>query len=123
MPEKQLITDGKLSGKTIAIKDTILVTNQIKFIVNILGATMFEVEGYGEELYNGDQLISFNSKTIQNKKEKFVRLTLDNSIKTQYLHFMDYPGAFSIFPLDRINSLCIHSFPICTMQHHIWCGY
>ena len=58
-----------------------LVTNQFKFKVKLLGATVFEVEGIGEEKYLKDQLISFNSKTLQNKKEKFVNLTLNNETK------------------------------------------
>jgi len=53
------------------------VTNQIKFIVKLFGATIFRVEGFGEEKYNKDQLISYKSKTKQNKKEKFVDLKLD----------------------------------------------
>ena len=58
-----------------------LVTNQFKFKVKLLGATVFEVEGIGEEKYLKDQLISFNSKTLQNKKEKFVNLTLNKETK------------------------------------------
>ena len=58
-------------------KENVLVTNQIKFTVKLLGATIFDVESYGEEKYNNDKLISFNSKTKQNKKEKFVNLLLD----------------------------------------------
>ena len=57
------------------------VTNQFKFEVKLLGATVFEVEGIGEEKYLKDQLISFNSKTLQNKKEKFVNLTLNKNTK------------------------------------------
>ena len=53
------------------------VTNQIKITVKLLGATIFDIEGYGEEKYNNDKLISFNSKTKQNKKEKFVSLVLN----------------------------------------------
>ena len=62
-------------------KDITLVTNQFKFEVKLLGATVFEVEGIGEEKYLKDQLISFNSKTLQNKKEKFVNLTLNKETK------------------------------------------
>ena len=58
-------------------KEDVLVTNQIKFTVKLLGATIFDVESYGEEKYNNDKLISFNSKTKQNKKEKFVNLKLN----------------------------------------------
>ena len=54
--------------------DETIITNQIKFSVKILGATIFKVEGYGEEKYFKDQLISYNSRTLQNDKEKFVNL-------------------------------------------------
>ena len=57
------------------------VTNQIKFVVKLLGATVFQVEGYSEEKYIKDQLISFNSKTLQNDKEKFVNLELNKKSK------------------------------------------
>ena len=61
--------------------DVTVVTNQFKFDVKFLGATIFKVEGIGEETYLKDQLISFNSKTLQNKKEKFVKLTLNKKTK------------------------------------------
>ena len=62
-------------------KDITVVTNQFKFEVKILGATIFEVEGIGEEKFLKDQLISFISKTLQNKKEKFVNLTFNKETK------------------------------------------
>ena len=42
------------------------ITNQLKFSVKLLGATIFQVESFGEEKYIKDQLISFKSKTLQN---------------------------------------------------------
>ena len=51
-------------------KDTTLIKNEIKFTVKLLGATIFKVEGYGEEEYNKENLISFSSETKQNKKKK-----------------------------------------------------
>ncbi len=39
----------------------------------------------GEEIYLKDNLISFQSKTLQNKKEKFVNLKLDKIIKSLIL--------------------------------------
>ena len=58
-----------------------IVKNQYKFEVKLLSATIFKVEGYGEEIYLKDNLISFQSKTLQNKKEKFVSLKLDKNKK------------------------------------------
>ena len=60
-----------------------IVTNQIKFSVKVLGAIIFQVEGYGEEKYLKDQLISYVSKTIQNDKKKFVNLDFDKD-KNKY---------------------------------------
>ena len=57
--------------------DEVQVTNQTKITVKLFGATIFDIESYGEEKYKNDKLISFISKTKQNKKEKFVNLKLD----------------------------------------------
>ena len=57
--------------------DETIITNQIKFSVKLLGVNIFQVEGYSEEKYFKDQLISYNSKTLQNDKEKFVNLVFD----------------------------------------------
>ena len=62
----------------------IQVTNQIKITVKLLGTIIFDVEGYGEEKYIDDKLISFNSKTKQNKKQKFVSLSL-NEEKNRFI--------------------------------------
>ena len=81
--EMEIYRNGELIGYNYYFfdrKDEITtVTNQIKFSVKILGATIFQVEGYGEEKYMKDQLISYNSKTLQNEKKKFVNLTYNKN--------------------------------------------
>ena len=72
-----------------------IVTNQIKFSVKILGATIFQVEGYGEEKYLKDQLISYDSKTLQNNKEKFVNLIFDNDKNKFNIKGSSYSGEAS----------------------------
>ena len=72
--------------------DTTLITNQIKFTVKLLGATILDVEGYGEEKYINDKLMSFNSKTKQNKKEKFVNLSLNKDINKFIIKGSSYSG-------------------------------
>ena len=76
-------------------KGDVLVTNQIKFTVKLLGATIFDVESYGEEKYNNDKLISFNSKTKQNKKEKFVNLKLNTENNKFIVKGSSYSGEAS----------------------------
>ena len=56
-----------------------IITNQFKFVVKLLGATIFEVEGFGKEKYLKDKLISYQSKTLQNNKKKFVNLNYNKN--------------------------------------------
>jgi len=76
--EMEIFRNGELIGYNYYIfsrkGDETIVTNQIKFSVKLLGATIFQVEGFGEEKYIKNQLISYNSKTLQNDKKKFVNL-------------------------------------------------
>ena len=75
--------------------DETIVTNQIKFSVKLLGTTIFKVEGYGEEKYFKDQLISYNSKTLQNNKKKFVNLLFNKDTKKLDIIGSSYNGEVS----------------------------
>ena len=79
--EMEIFRNGELIGYNYYFftrkGDETIVTNQIKFSVKLLGTTIFQVEGYGEEKYIKDKLISYDSKTLQNDKEKFVNLIFD----------------------------------------------
>jgi hypothetical protein len=72
------------------------VTNQINFSVKVFGATIFQVEGYGEEKYLKDQLISYDSKTLQNDKEKSVNLVFDKDKNKFNIKGSSYSGEASI---------------------------
>ena len=76
--EMEIFRNGELIGYNYYFfsrkGDETIVTNQIKFSVKLLGATIFQVEGFGEEKYIKNQLILYNSKTLQNDKKKFVSL-------------------------------------------------
>ena len=85
--EMEILKDGEVIGYNYYFfkkdKNKTIVTNQIKFTVKLFGATVFEIEGYSEEKYIKDKLISFNSKTLQNDKKKFVNLKL-NELTNEY---------------------------------------
>ena len=97
--EMEILKDGEVIGYNYYFfkknKNETIVTNQIKFTVKIFGATMFEIEGYGEEKYIKDKLISFNSKTRQNKKEKFVNLKLNEERNEFEIKGSSYSGKAS----------------------------
>ncbi|MBD1109670.1 hypothetical protein IDH26_06210 [Pelagibacterales bacterium SAG-MED50] len=97
--EMEILRDGEVIGYNYYFfkkdSDNTTVTNQLKFTVKLFGATIFEVESYGEEKYIKDKLISFNSKTQQNKKDKYVQLKL-NEEKNQYdIKGSSYTGSAS----------------------------
>ena len=98
--EMEIFRNGKLIGYNYYFfkrkGDETTVTNQIKFSVKLLGATIFKVEGYGKEKYLKDQLISYDSKTLQNDKEKFVNLFFDKDKNKFYIKGSSYSGEASI---------------------------
>jgi hypothetical protein len=98
--EMDIFRNGELIGYNyyffIRKGDETIVTNQIKFSIKLLGATIFQVEGYGEEKYLKDQLISFDSKTLQNDKEKFVNLVFDKDKNKFNIKGSSYSGEASI---------------------------
>ena len=98
--EMEILRNGEIIGYNYYFftrkGDETIVTNQIKFSVKLLGATIFQVEGYGEEKYLNDQLISYNSKTLQNGKEKFVSLFFDKDQNKFNIKGSSYTGEASV---------------------------
>ncbi len=94
--EMEILRNGEVIGYNFYFfkrdGNNTTVTNQIKFTVKLFGATVFEVEGYGEEKYNKEQLISYESKTRQNKKNKFVDLKYDNQSNQFKVNGSSYTG-------------------------------
>ena len=98
--EMDIFRNGELIGYNYYFftrkGDETVVTNQIKFSVKLLGATIFKVEGYSEEKYIKDQLVSYDSKTLQNDKEKFVNLVLNKDKNKFNIKGSSYIGEASI---------------------------
>ena len=98
--EMDILRNGEIIGYNYYFftrkGDQTTVTNEIKFSVKVLGAIIFKVEGYGEEKYLKDQLISYNSKTLQNDKEKFVSLVFDKDKNKFNIKGSSYSGEASV---------------------------
>ena len=98
--EMEIFRNGELIGYNNYFftrkGDETIITNEIKFSVKLLGATIFQVEGSGEEKYIKDQLISYNSKTLQNDKEKFVNLVFDKNKQKFIIKGSSFSGEASI---------------------------
>ena len=98
--EMDIFRNGELIGYNYYFfsrkENKTIIINQIKFSVKLLGATIFQVEGYGEEKYIKDQLISYDSKTLQNNKEKFVNLVFNKDKNKFDIKGSSYSGEASI---------------------------
>ena len=85
--EMEILRDGKVIGYNYYFfnkeNDVITIKNQIKFKVNLFGIEVFKLEGQGIEKHKNNKLVSYESKTLQNNKEKFVNLTY-NSEKNKF---------------------------------------
>jgi hypothetical protein len=96
----EILRDGEVIGYNYYFfkkdSDNTTVTNQLKFSVKLFGATIFEVESFGEEKYIKDKLISFNSKTSQNKRDKFVQLKLNDEENEYDIKGSSYTGSASL---------------------------
>jgi len=94
--EMEILRNNKIIGYNYFFfkreKDLTLITNQFKFETKVLGITVFEVEGFSEEKYYKDALISFKSKTKQNKKDKYVDLTFDKKNNEFIINGSSYSG-------------------------------
>ena len=98
--EMEILRDGKVIGYNYYFfkkdRDNTTVTNQLKFTVKLFGATIFEIEGYGEEKYIKDKLVSFSSKTLQNNKDKYVELKLNEQKNGYDVKGSSYTGKASL---------------------------
>ena len=61
------------SGDEISVKSVIV------FKIKKLGIVLYKYHAEGVEVYKDGQLIKFNSKTDQNKKNKYVNMILENN--------------------------------------------
>jgi len=94
--EMEIFRNGELIGYNYYFfkrnGEETTITNQLRFSVKLLGATIFQVESFGEEKYVGDQLISYKSKTLQNDKKKFVEVFFDEENRNFKINGSSYKG-------------------------------
>ena len=87
--EMEIFRNGELIGYNYYFfkrnGEETTITNQLRFSVKLLGATIFQVESFGEEKYVGDQLISYKSKTLQNDKKNLQTLPIITKVKNLIL--------------------------------------
>ena len=73
-------------------KDTMMVENYTKFIVEMFGVKVFSIDSKSKEIYQKDKLISFESTTLQNDKKKYVKLNYDEKKNKFIINASSYVG-------------------------------
>ena len=59
--------------------DKLIVDSEINFEIKKLGVTLYKYHVKGAEVYEKGKLVKFNSKTLQNKKKKYVNLLSEDN--------------------------------------------
>ena len=79
--EMDIYRNGEIIGfsnyEFISNENIIEVINKTEFEVKVLGVKLFSIKSISKEKYVNDQLVEFNSETLQNDKKKFVNLNYD----------------------------------------------
>ena len=94
--EMEILKDGKVIGYNYyffeKVDDIMIIKNQIQVKVTLLGVEVLNIEGYGIEKHKNDKLISYESKTLQNDKEKFVNLIYNSEVNKFEINGSSYVG-------------------------------
>ena len=68
------------------------IENEVSFKINKHGIDLYQYYATGEEYYNNGVFSGFNSKTNQNKKEKYVNIKIDPNDKNLIIDGSSYKG-------------------------------
>ena len=72
--------------------DTMIVENYTKFNVELFGVKVFSINSKAKEIYKKNNLLSFESSTLQNDKKKFVKLIYDENKNKFVINGSSYVG-------------------------------
>ena len=72
--------------------DTMIVENYTKFNVELFGIKVFSINSKAREIYKKNNLLSFESSTLQNDKKKFVKLIYDENKNKFIINGSSYVG-------------------------------
>ena len=72
--------------------DIMIVENYTKFDVEMFGVKVFSINSKSKEKYQRNELLSFESSTLQNDKKKFVKLIYDENKNKFIINGSSYVG-------------------------------
>ena len=77
-------------------KDNLTVKSEVEFKITKLGIQLYKYFAESEENYKQNKFHSFSSNTLQNKKEKYVKILVNNEKKELLIDGSSYRGPTSI---------------------------
>jgi len=69
-----------------------IIDSEIKFKITKLGVDLYQYYAVGQERYNDGVFSGFSSETNQNKKEKYVNISIDKTDKNLVIDGSSYKG-------------------------------
>ena len=72
--------------------DNLTVKSVVNFKITKLGIDLYKYFAESTEIYNKNTFTSFSSTTLQNKKDKYVNINLDNKKNKLYIDGSSYKG-------------------------------
>ena len=73
--------------------ENLIINNEVSFKITKLGIDLYNYYAKGVEKYNNGIFSGFNSKTNQNKKEKYVNITVDSNNKNLIIDGSSFKGS------------------------------
>jgi len=75
--------------------DTLSIKSEVNFKITKLGVDLYKYFAASEEIYKNNKFFKFSSKTKQNKKEKYVNISVDNIEDNVIIDGSSYKGKAS----------------------------
>ena len=75
--------------------DTLSIKSEVNFKITKLGVDLYKYFAASEEIYKNNKFFKFSSKTKQNKKEKYVNISVDNIEDNLIIDGSSYKGKAS----------------------------
>ena len=101
--EMDVLRNGKKIGYNkylfIAKNDFFIVKNETNFVAKVIGLNLLSINSSSTETYKNGKLMKYKSKTIQNKKNKFNDLVLNEKKKIYNIKVSSFNG---IAPSDAL---------------------
>ena len=98
--EYELFRNDRLIGyhkyEFVRNNNNLTVNSIVEFKISKFGVNLYKYFASSSEKYKNSKFLSFNSKTKQNKKDKYVNIKVDDSQKQLIIDGSSYKGSASI---------------------------